>query len=259
MFGKGDFHKLCLIGQFNKGFILCTLNQGRDLFILDQHASDEKFNFEKLSRSTVLHSQTMINPIRVTLSVTDALAVNLHHDVFRFNGFKVESAQDANPEDKKANPNEFLIKSLPQSKNTVFNLNDFLELVQIINEHLDYSKEDTSTTSFRPGVTDRSKKTEEATLLHKEILRPKKVYSMLASRACHSSITVGRDLDYKTMKRVVTNLSTLESPWNCPHGRPTLRFLKKLKKPKDEKSFALEDIVLPSRNRKVHNHILKKA
>ena len=65
MFGKGDFCKLRVIGQFNKGFILCTLNQNQDLFILDQHACDEKFNFETFSRTTVLHTQDLINPIRV--------------------------------------------------------------------------------------------------------------------------------------------------------------------------------------------------
>ncbi len=39
------------------------------------------------------------------------------------------------------------------------------------------------------------------------------------------------DLDMKTMKKVVSNLSSLESPWNCPHGRPTMRLLKKLENP----------------------------
>ena len=94
MFGKGDFCKLRVIGQFNKGFILCTLNHDHDLFILDQHACDEKFNFETFSRTTVLHTQDLINPIRVQLSVTDALAVNLHKEVFHFNGFKVEPASN---------------------------------------------------------------------------------------------------------------------------------------------------------------------
>jgi len=140
---------------------LCTLNGNEDLFILDQHACDEKFNFETVSRTTVLHTQDLINPIRVTLSVTDALAVNLHKEVFRFNGFKVMSAQEEQQDDPEANPNEYLIRSLPHSKNTVFNTDDFLELVQIINEHLDYSKDDASTTCFRVGVTDRSQKKTE--------------------------------------------------------------------------------------------------
>ena len=40
-----------LIVQFNLGFIVCQL--GRDLFVVDQHASDERFNFERLQRETV--------------------------------------------------------------------------------------------------------------------------------------------------------------------------------------------------------------
>ena len=75
---------------------------------------------------------------------------------------------------------------------------------------------------------DKYKEVGEKNLMHKQIMRPKKVYSMLASRACRSSIMVGRALDFKTMRKVVTNLTTLESPWNCPHGRPTLRYLKQL-------------------------------
>ena len=55
-------------------------------------------------------------------------------------------------------------------------------------------------------------------MLHKDVLRPSKIYSILASRACRSSIMIGTDLEFKTMKKVVTNLATLESPWNCPHG-----------------------------------------
>ncbi len=67
--------------------------------------------------------------------------------------------------------------------------------------------------------------------MHKEVLRPSKIYQNLASRACRASIMIGMDLDMKTMKKVVNNLSSLESPWNCPHGRPTMRLLKKLENP----------------------------
>jgi len=44
--------------QFNLGFIITRLN--RDLFIIDQHATDEKFNYERLETGTVLHSQKLI-------------------------------------------------------------------------------------------------------------------------------------------------------------------------------------------------------
>ena len=55
--------------------------------------------------------------------------------------------------------------------------------------------------------------------------RPARVRAMLAMRACRSSIMIGRPLDKAAMARVVATLATLDSPWNCPHGRPTMRHL----------------------------------
>lgn len=47
-----------IIGQFNKGFILVQFR--KDLYIIDQHAADEKFNFEKLLRSQEIEVQNMV-------------------------------------------------------------------------------------------------------------------------------------------------------------------------------------------------------
>lgn len=52
---------------------------------------------------------------------------------------------------------------------------------------------------------------------------------MFAMRACRSSIMIGEPLNKKTMTRVVHNLSELDKPWNCPHGRPTMRHLMELR------------------------------
>lgn len=55
---KDMFPKMTILGQFNKGFILTRL--GADIFIIDQHASDEKYNFEMLQRTTVLQNQKLV-------------------------------------------------------------------------------------------------------------------------------------------------------------------------------------------------------
>jgi len=47
-----------IVGQFNHGFIITRLNG--DVFIIDQHASDEKFNFEKLCKTTKFKSQRLV-------------------------------------------------------------------------------------------------------------------------------------------------------------------------------------------------------
>ena len=59
----------------------------------------------------------------------------------------------------------------------------------------------------------------------KQVLRPSKVRAMLAMRACRGSIMIGKALTKDRMTKVVRNLAGLESPWNCPHGRPTMRHL----------------------------------
>jgi len=65
---KADFERMEVLGQFNLGFIIARLqSSGRDgktasddLFIIDQHASDEKYNFETLQRTTVIKAQKLI-------------------------------------------------------------------------------------------------------------------------------------------------------------------------------------------------------
>jgi DNA mismatch repair protein PMS2 len=48
---------------------------------------------------------------------------------------------------------------------------------------------------------------------------------MLASRACRKSIMIGTAIGMKEMNEVVSHMADLDQPWNCPHGRPTLRHL----------------------------------
>lgn len=57
-FSKDMFQEMEIIGQFNLGFIITKLKS--DLFIVDQHATDEKYNFEMLQQHTALKGQRLI-------------------------------------------------------------------------------------------------------------------------------------------------------------------------------------------------------
>ena len=69
---KDDFAKMDIVGQFNLGFIVVRLrktiaidgsgdpDEMDDLFIVDQHAADEKYNFETLQSTTVIQSQNLL-------------------------------------------------------------------------------------------------------------------------------------------------------------------------------------------------------
>lgn len=56
---KPDFARMRVLGQFNLGFIITNLDE-HDLYIVDQHAADEKYNFETLQQTTHLTTQKLI-------------------------------------------------------------------------------------------------------------------------------------------------------------------------------------------------------
>lgn len=74
-----------IIGQFNLGFIIARLED--DLFIIDQHASDEKFRFEKLSNETKLKTQKLIVPKLLNFSALNETILIEHQQTFEDNGF----------------------------------------------------------------------------------------------------------------------------------------------------------------------------
>lgn len=55
---KDSFKQMSVVGQFNLGFIITKLYD--DLFIIDQHATDEIYNFELLQKNTELTSQKLV-------------------------------------------------------------------------------------------------------------------------------------------------------------------------------------------------------
>lgn len=55
---KDLFKKMIVVGQFNLGFIISRLED--DLFIIDQHATDEIYNFETLQKTTELTNQQLV-------------------------------------------------------------------------------------------------------------------------------------------------------------------------------------------------------
>nr|CAH8859951.1 unnamed protein product [Trichobilharzia regenti] len=57
-FKKETFNSLQVIGQFNLGFIIAR--HRNDLFIIDQHASDEKYRFEQLAENYRFKSQPLV-------------------------------------------------------------------------------------------------------------------------------------------------------------------------------------------------------
>ena len=186
---KSDFKDFKVFGQFNLGFIIAGLDT--DLFIIDQHATDEKYNFETLQKTTVIESQKMVLPQKLELTSVNESILMENLEMFEKNGFKFDINTEAPPTQR------IKLVSLPMSRNWTFGKDDIDELIFMLAEG---------------GASS-------------ETLRPSRVRAMFASRACRSSVMIGRALSNSDMRRIVTHMGQIEQPWNCPHGRPTIRHL----------------------------------
>lgn len=199
-----------MVGQFNLGFVLAKLDQ--DLFIVDQHASDEKYNFERLTKSTILNKQPLLRPLSLELSAAEEVIVTTHIETFRQNGFDFVENEDA------PLGSRLSLSAVPFSQNITFGIGDVQELVGILaNGTAPVAKPSTT------NGTGSQNGSQKGGLL--SAIRPSRVRGMLASRACRSSIMIGDALCKKEMEKILCHLADLDAPWNCPHGRPTMRHL----------------------------------
>ncbi|XP_059682164.1 mismatch repair endonuclease PMS2 [Gavia stellata] len=187
LYSKEMFAKMEIIGQFNLGFIIAKLNS--DLFIIDQHATDEKYNFEMLQQHTVLQGQKLIVPQNLNLTAVNETVLIENLEIFRKNGFDFVINENA-PVTQRVK-----LISLPTSKNWTFGPQDIDELIFMLSDC--------------PGV----------------MCRPSRVRQMFASRACRKSVMIGTALNVQEMRKLITHMGEIEHPWNCPHGRPTMRHI----------------------------------
>ncbi|XP_022129098.2 mismatch repair endonuclease PMS2 isoform X2 [Pieris rapae] len=184
---KHSFKEMKVIGQFNLGFIITLLDD--DLFIIDQHATDEIYNFETLQKTTELTSQKLVIPQQLELTGVNEQILMDNLDIFKKNGFTFDIEENA-PITKRVK-----LLTLPMSKNWIFGKDDIEELLFMLKES--------------PS----------------EYCRPSRVRAMFASRACRKSVMIGTALSKADMRQLIDHMAEIDKPWNCPHGRPTIRHL----------------------------------
>ncbi|KAI6660844.1 Mismatch repair endonuclease PMS2 [Oopsacas minuta] len=184
---KDSFNLMEVVGQFNLGFIITRL--GSHLFIIDQHATDEKYRFEVLQTTEHITSQPLITPLPLEMSVVTELVIMDNMNTYEMNGFDIAVDEHSSP------THRLKLRTLPMSKGWIFGEDEIEEMALLLQD--------------RPGV----------------LCRPSKIRSMFASRACRSAVMIGTALSLKEMERIVRNMAQMEQPWQCPHGRPTMRHL----------------------------------
>lgn len=225
---KEDFSHMHIVGQFNLGFILAlrpsssssTTSSPAELFIIDQHASDEKYNFERLQSSTVVQNQRLVHPRTLHLTAIEEEIILENNATLLKNGFLVAVDDSGDlPVGQRCK-----LLSLPMSREITFSIADLEELIAIL------ADSPIPPPSFSPSPSSSSSSPPTNNINNNSssppiIPRPSAIRKMFAMRACRSSIMIGKHLSKPQMAKIVKNMGELDKPWNCPHGRPTMRHL----------------------------------
>ena len=160
----------------------------KELFIMDQHAAHEKVNFEKM-RKNYLEKPGISQGILPKTMVFSAKEEELYEKTKDY--FTHLGYRIQKEEEKR-----YALEGIPV---------DFpsLDAEMLFHEILDALAE-------------------EGNLSEAE-----SVYDKIASMACKASVKGNQLLSFKEAEALVEKLFTLENPYACPHGRPTIVAFKK--------------------------------
>jgi DNA mismatch repair protein MutL len=179
--GKEFFYHLSVIGQLLDSYILCQNPQG--LVIIDQHAAQERYNFERFSASIdqdVSMVQLMV-PSEFTITPAAAARLDDFNECLKPYGLHFEKEDDM--------------------KISVCQIPDWMSGLE-----------------FHAFLADLTGYLENEQSVDVEKLRR----HMIATMACHGSIRFNQKLTKEEMEQVIEDLQKCEQPYHCPHGRPTV-------------------------------------
>ena len=160
----------------------------KELFIMDQHAAHEKVNFEKM-RKNYLEKPGISQGILPKTMVFSAKEEDLYE---KTKDYFTHLGYRIRKEEEK----QYALEGIPA---------DFpsLDAEMLFHEILDALAE-------------------EGNLSEAE-----SVYDKIASMACKASVKGNQLLSFKEAEALIEKLFTLENPYACPHGRPTIVAFKK--------------------------------
>ncbi len=172
-----------IIGQL---FDTYWLTQAEDkLFIIDQHAAHEKVLYERMMKRFAdreLTSQQLSPPIVLSLNLQEQVILETHTEFLKGLGFAIESFGGR----------EYVLSAVPDNLYELDAKAYFYELLDGIAES-------------------PSGKAEPSALL-----------ARIATAACKAAIKGNQSISRGEVEALIKELLTLENPYHCPHGRPTM-------------------------------------
>ena len=155
------------------------------LFIIDQHAAHEKVKYERLMKQfheKSVISQRLMPPIIVSLTGQEESILHTYEDAFSQLGFEIEAFGG----------NEYALRSVPVD---LYGCSERELFLAVLDE---LSQETGNRGSF-------------------QVIEEK-----IASMSCKAAVKGNNRLSLQEAEQLIDELLTLDNPYNCPHGRPTI-------------------------------------
>ncbi|WP_022753897.1 DNA mismatch repair endonuclease MutL [Butyrivibrio fibrisolvens] len=155
------------------------------IYMVDQHAAHEKVNFEHMMarfKNKTMTSQLMEPPVIMTFSSQEEEMFLSFREYFENLGFQIDEFGGK----------EYAMRAVPQD---LFGCTNAREMFMQILDELTHDSG------------------------HRE---PDVIYYKIASMACKASVKGNTRMSVEEMEELIDELLTLDNPYNCPHGRPTI-------------------------------------
>ena len=172
-----------LIGQVFDTYWLVEFKDS--LYIIDQHAAHERVLYERTlkgMKNREFTSQYLSPPIILTLSMQEAQVLNDNMDRFTRIGFEIEPFGGE----------EYAVRAVPDNLFSIAKKDLLMEMIDDLADGL--------TTNMAPDLIDEK----------------------VASMSCKAAVKGNNRLSAQEVDALIGELLTLDNPYHCPHGRPTI-------------------------------------
>ena len=172
-----------LIGQVFDTYWLVQFQDS--LYIIDQHAAHERVLYERTlkgMKTRAFTAQYLSPPIILTLSMQEARLLEEHMDRFTRIGFEIEPF----------GPEEYAVRAVPDNLFGIAKKELLMEMIDDLSDGLN--------TSMTPDLIDEK----------------------VASMSCKAAVKGNNRLSAQEVDALIGELLTLDNPYHCPHGRPTI-------------------------------------
>ncbi len=172
-----------LIGQVFDTYWMIEYKE--QLYIIDQHAAHEKVLYEKTIKNwkdKEVTTQYVSPPIVLTLSMQEKQLLEENIDRFTEIGFEIEEF----------GTDTYAIRGVPDNLYSIAKKELFIDML------------DELSTSMNPHM------------------QAERIMEKIASMSCKAAVKGNSSLSGLEMEHLITQLLSLDNPFHCPHGRPTI-------------------------------------